>query len=59
MSRALAPANPSFAQFAFHSDFFRSQFSRVAAAKIRSAGFGPWGKIFERAASNGAVIATK
>jgi hypothetical protein len=27
MSRALAPADPSFAKFAFRSDFFRSLFS--------------------------------
>jgi hypothetical protein len=29
MSRALAPANPYLAEFAFHSDFFRSLFSRA------------------------------
>jgi hypothetical protein len=32
MSRALAPANPSFAEFAFRSDFFRSLFSRAGRA---------------------------
>jgi hypothetical protein len=29
MSRASAPANPSSAEFAFHSDFFSSLFSRA------------------------------
>jgi hypothetical protein len=29
MSRALAPANPSIAKFAFRSEFLRSLFSRV------------------------------
>jgi hypothetical protein len=29
MSRASAPANPSWAEFAFHSDFFSSLFSRT------------------------------
>jgi hypothetical protein len=29
MRRALAPANPYLAEFAFHSDFFRSLFSRA------------------------------
>jgi hypothetical protein len=32
MRRALAPANPYLAEFAFHSDFFRSLFSRAAKA---------------------------
>jgi hypothetical protein len=35
MNRALAPANPSFAEFAFRSDFFTSLFIR--ADKRRSA----------------------
>jgi hypothetical protein len=29
MRRALAPANPYLAEFAFHLDFFRSLFSRA------------------------------
>jgi hypothetical protein len=32
MSRASAPADPSFAGFAFHSDFFRNLFSRADIA---------------------------
>jgi hypothetical protein len=32
MSRALAPADPSLAEFAFRLDFFRSLFSRAAKA---------------------------
>jgi hypothetical protein len=35
MSWALAPANPSLSEFAFHSDFFRSLFSRAAKAENR------------------------
>jgi hypothetical protein len=39
MSWALAPANPSFAGFAFLSDFFRSLFSRAANSQPMNVGF--------------------
>jgi hypothetical protein len=41
MRRALALANPYLAEFAFHSDFFRSLFSRAAKAAKKTWGFSP------------------
>jgi hypothetical protein len=36
MSRALAPANPSFAEFAFRSGFFRSLLAHAALIRPRA-----------------------
>jgi hypothetical protein len=46
MSRALAPANPSLSEFAFHSDFFRSHFSRAETATKSMWPSGPAGRSF-------------
>jgi hypothetical protein len=43
MIRALAPANPSFAEFAYRSDFFSKLFSRADNASKMSWALSPKG----------------
>jgi hypothetical protein len=47
MSRASAPANPSFAEFVFHSGFFRNLFSPYANPAEQMRASAPGGSFFK------------